>query len=216
MAIRIRAQYRPPSGRVVLASRSDGFLDGDRHRRDESSDEIPPQIDPPPPRIAKFDKPTKYDPAESSPRKLDPVPRQRWLGVVSPEKRNIALILSYVEGRLTCKDKAEAAACRAWVKAWNGIAANGNPMGIGLAVNWIGSRRVAFWFHVGGSRVQWLPVLSLESTPKTAHLLRECGPCQLVFEDRVVSRPGGADHDDQGRRAIPPKVEAIFSRGKPR
>ena len=141
-------------------------------------------------------------------RSVDPPTRRHFINNLPPHKRATAPVRGYVESRVGCKNAAESKACRGFLRAWHEIDADGNEMGIDLAIMPSTRNAVQFYFHIHGvGPVVWLPVLVTASNDRTSHIMRETGP------DRVAIAPpprGPVDPDNQTRRRIPPKVGTVL------
>jgi len=156
---------------------------------------------------------TVYDPAESSPRDLDPTVRRNFINSMPPPKRMTALVRGYVESRVGCKDKRESAACRSLLKTWHAIEADGNEMGIGLAVMRAEQDCVQFFFNIHGvGPVTWLPVLVTASNDRTTHILRETSPDRIALAQPTR---GPVDPlEEARRRRVPPKPVTVLIPGR--
>lgn len=151
---------------------------------------------------------TTWDASEPSPKCVDPPVRRHFINNLPPHKRATALIRGYVETRVGCIDKGEAKACRGFLKAWHAIEADGNEMGIELAVMPAKGNAVQFYFNVHGiGPVVWLPVLVTAANNHTHQIMRETGPNRLAIAPgpRATVDPG-----DDKRRRVPPKIETVL------
>ena len=146
-------------------------------------------------------------------RSVDPPIRRNFIGSMAGPDRETALVRGYIESRVGCKDKDESASCRAFLKAWHAIEADGNTMSIGLAIMRGGSNCVQFYFKIHGiGPVVWLPVLVTASTDRTAHIMRETSANRLALV-RPTPKPAPLG-DEPPRRFIPPKVDTVLIRPK--
>ena len=144
-------------------------------------------------------------------RAVDPPVRRHFINSKPAYKRATALIQGYVESRVGCKDPEESKACRAFLKTWHSISADGNEMGVDLAAIRASANAVQFFFHIHGvGPVTWLPVLVTASNDRTSHIMRETGACRSAFVE-----PEGRNSDqvlEPPQRRIPPKVPTVLIR----
>jgi hypothetical protein len=220
VAIKIRASRKSSGERFSAYSVSDRRIDSGHRMRPirHDDDDTPPRIDPPKPAapngVRDF---VPVDPV----RTVDPPKRIHFINSLPPHKRATALIRGYVEGLIesngeprtpkgVASKKAEKLAARGFLRAWHDIEADGNEMGIDLAVIPAKGNAVQFFFHIHGlGPVVWLPVLVTESNNHTHHIMRESGP------NRIDIAPGPRapfDPDDETRRRVPTKIETVLIR----
>ena len=99
-----------------------------------------------------------------------------------------ALVWGYVESRVGCKNKAESAACRTFLKKWHEIEADGNEMGVDLSIMNADHITALIFFNIEGvGPVTWLPVLITASNEKTTHITPRDQPNQCGHS--VAERP---------------------------
>ena len=128
-------------------------------------------------------------------------------------QRATALLRIYLGNRVGCVDKAESKSCRAMLRSLNEVQADGNEMGIELAIMKAKGPAVQIYFNIHGvGPVVWLPVLVLQANDNLHQIMRETSPDRVAI-DRP--RPTASDPDaDTSRRRVPPKVQPVLIPGR--
>ena len=130
-----------------------------------------------------------------------------------PRKRATALLRLYLDKRCECDNKTEAKAARSMLRALNEAQADGNEMGIELAIMRAKGAAVQIYFNIHGvGPVTWMPVLVLQGNVNLEHIIRETGPDRVAI-DRSRSVPFDPDAEP-GKRRVPPKIKATLIPGK--
>ncbi|WP_074309220.1 hypothetical protein [Singulisphaera sp. GP187] len=125
------------------------------------------------------------------------------------------LLREYLVTRVGCKNKAESACCRSFLKTLTTMQADGNEMGIELAIL-PGSRpnTIEIYFHIlGVGKVRWLPTLSMQNNERLTQIRRETGLCRVAVDSQPKARTQNDDSEPK-RRCMPPKAETKLIQGQ--
>lgn len=156
---------------------------------------------------------TTWDASTPTPKGIDPPKRMNWINNMKPHKRATAMLRLYLDKRIgNAKDRDEAKLAKDMLRKLNAVQADGNPMGVELAIMHAERPCVQIFFNVHGiGPVVWLPMLVLQSNTELEHIVRETGPNRVALDyTEYVPK----DPDVPIKRLVAEKIKAAMIPGR--